>query len=167
MAKLYGGCNRSWSWKISNSRDRIPVFNHQDCPFRLCDMPLPQCGTGFVYMLVRIRDISFCYIGETKSLSRRLREHDSGCGSHSTAHISLRSFALFAYVCGFDGNVQLFEREWKKMRDEEFKRCVYCVKQISRLASSVISRMVPGMFGIDRYGLRLILHFDDEWYITL
>ena len=151
--------------KLSNSMDRIPVFNHQDCPFRLCDMPLPQCGTGFVYMLVSIRDISYCYIGETQSLSRRLREHNSGYGSNSTAHISLRPFALFAYVCGFDGNVQLrrhFEREWKKMRDEEFKRGVYCVKKNARLASSVISRMVPCMFHIDRYGLRLILHFDDE-----
>ena len=44
---------------------QLPVFNHQDFPFRLCDIPVPQCNTGFVYMLVSTKVNSFTYIGET------------------------------------------------------------------------------------------------------
>lgn len=37
---------------INNIIERHPVFQHQNHPFRFCDIPLPQCNTGFVYMLM-------------------------------------------------------------------------------------------------------------------
>ena len=103
----------------------MSVFNHQECPFLLQDMPLPQCNTGFVYMLVSTRDHTFCYIGETVNITVRLNQHNSGYGSITTCPSSLRPYALFAYVCGFDDNKMLrrsFEYMWKIKRDEEINR---------------------------------------------
>ena len=103
----------------------MSVFNHQECPFLLQDMPLPQCNTGFVYMLVSTRDHTFCYIGETVNITVRLNQHNSGYGSITTCHSSLHPYALFAYVCGFDDNKRLrrsFEFMWKIKRDEEINR---------------------------------------------
>ena len=45
--------------------DDVRISNHRDCPYRLCDMPLPPCSSGFVYMLVSNKDPNFSYIGET------------------------------------------------------------------------------------------------------
>ena len=89
------------------SEAHISVFNHQECPFRLSDMSLPTCNTGFVYMLVSTRSSSFSYIGETQNIGVRLNQHNSGYGSNTTCDPSLRPYALFAYVCGFDGNYRL------------------------------------------------------------
>lgn len=59
-----------------NDNSTISVFNHQDCPYRICDMPLPQCNTGFAYMLVSYNSWTFSYIGETENINRRLNEHN-------------------------------------------------------------------------------------------
>ncbi|HIB92148.1 TPA: GIY-YIG nuclease family protein, partial [Candidatus Poribacteria bacterium] len=82
----------------------LSVFNHQDFPFRICDIIVPQCNTGFVYMLVSIKVQTFCYIGETNNIHVHLNQHNSGYGSQTTCLLSLRPYALFAYVCGFEGN---------------------------------------------------------------
>ena len=31
---------------------QVSVLHHQKCPYRFCDMNVPHCTTGFVYMLV-------------------------------------------------------------------------------------------------------------------
>jgi len=103
-----------------SANSQISVFNHQDCPYRLCDMSLPTCNTGFVYMLVSIRVPTFSYIGETGNIITRLNQHNSGYGSHTTCPLSYRPYALFAYVCGFDDNWNLrrqFEFMWKQRHD--------------------------------------------------
>ena len=46
---------------ITNIIERCPVFQHQNHPFRFCDIPLPQCNTGFVYMLMSTRINSYIY----------------------------------------------------------------------------------------------------------
>ena len=38
-----------------HDNSQVSVFNHQDCPYRLCDMDVPQCNTGFVYMIVSMK----------------------------------------------------------------------------------------------------------------
>ena len=48
-------------------------------------MTLPDCNTGFVYMILSLKNKEFCYIGETISIRRRLQQHNSGYGSNSTA----------------------------------------------------------------------------------
>ena len=144
----------------SNEYSQLSVFNHQDCPFRLCDMSLPTCNTGFVYMLVSIRVPTFSYIGETANIITRLNQHNSGYGSQTTCPLSLRPYALFAYVCGFDDNWNLrrqFEFMWKQRRDEERMRGMNNMKQIARLASGLIPQHQVGY----TVGLRLILNFED------
>ena len=53
-------------------------------------------------MLISIKR-DYCYIGETICIKDRLRSHNSGHGSSSTAPSDLRPFAMLAYICGFDG----------------------------------------------------------------
>lgn len=139
---------------------QLPVFNHQDFPFRLCDIPVPQCNTGFVYMLVSTKVNSFTYIGETGNIHVRLNQHNSGYGSQTTCPLKLRPYALFAYVCGFEGNRNLrrnFEQSWKNRRDEERMMGVTDIKHIARLASGLIQQT---MVAYD-LNLRLILNFEE------
>ena len=110
-------------------------------------------------MLISIRDNCFSYIGETQSITSRLTQNNSGNGSLSTVPLSLRPYALFAYVCGFDGNKgdrQDFERRWKSQRDQERRRGMICMKQIARLASGIIQ--VNRNYNPE---LRLVLLFHD------
>ena len=123
------------------NESQLSVFHHEECPFWLSDMPLPTCNTGFVYMLVSTRDFSYTYIGMTDNIATCLSQHNSGYGSMSTEPISLRPFALFAYVCGFEGNRQAmfsFESRWKYLRDFERNRGMVCIKQIARLPSRMV-----------------------------
>ena len=111
-------------------------------------------------MLVSTRVHTFSYIGETKNIHTHLNKLNSGFGSHMTCPLSLRPYALFAYVCGFEGNKLLrrnFEEGWKKRCDEERTRRVNCLKQISRLSSGIISQAESG-YNIE---LRMILNFEE------
>ena len=138
----------------------ISVFNHQDCLFRLSDMALPTCNTGFVYMLVSTHSTSFSYIGETLNIGCRLNQHNSGFGSESTCDPSMRPYALFAYVCGFEGEKILrrqFEYMWKCRRDQERMMGMNSLKQIARLASGIIPS-TESRFDIQ---LTLVLNFED------
>ena len=145
----------------TSNQSQISIFAHEEWPFRLCDMSLPQCNTGFVYMLVSTRDFTFSYIGETKNISIRLNQHNSGYGSMSTCPLSLRPYALFAYVCGFDGDKFLrrqFEHMWKIFRDDERSRSgMNNVKHIARPASQII----PFTENSHSVNLLLVLNFDD------
>ncbi len=144
----------------TSNESQISTFHHQQWPFRLCDMPLPQCNTGFVYMLVSTQDYTFSYIGETMNISSRLNDHNSGYGSATTLPLSLRPYALFAYVCGFDGDKVLrrnFEYMWKVRRDYERGTGMNSVKQIARLASQII----PSAENYHHVHLILVLNFHD------
>ena len=71
----------------------------------------------------------------------RLNQHNSGNGSEFTTELSLRPWALFAYVCGFDGDMttrMYFARRLQIRRAEERYRGMICMKQIARLASGII-----------------------------
>jgi predicted GIY-YIG superfamily endonuclease len=90
-------------------------------PYPICDGALPQCNTGYVYiMLMSVNDHNFSCIGKTLSIRRRIQQHNSGVGSVSTEPLHLWPFALFAYICGFDSKNDLLfyiERIWKEKRD--------------------------------------------------
>ena len=94
---------------------------YTDVPFRIWDILLPQCRTGFVYMLISLnRD--FFYKGETIYIRQRLLQHNSGYGSTRICPSYLRPFALMAYICGFTGENQKrlrcqIERSWKIKRN--------------------------------------------------
>ena len=88
---------------------------HRDHPFAFADTPLPQCNTGFVCMIISIKQNTVTCIGQTLKLGTRLTQHNSGYGSSSTTPEHLRPWALFAHVCGFNNNrqtMQCFEHQW-------------------------------------------------------
>ncbi len=89
-------------------------------PFCPADVEIPSDISGFCYILISLQDMTSTYIGETRNLIRRLREHNSGLGSKQTASQFKRPWALLAYVVGFDSDDisrQNFEREWEVLRD--------------------------------------------------
>ena len=136
---------------------QVSIFCYNEWPYRLSDMTLPFCNTGFVYMLISTRDTSFTYIGQTINIGSRLNQHNSGYGSQTTTPLSLRPFRLFAYVCGFGGDRELrfqFEKSWQNLRITERMRGMNDVRQIARLPSVII----PTIPNID---LRLVLLFKD------
>ena len=96
------------------------VMHTDTFPYRICDMSLPQCNTGYVYMLISLVDQSFVYIGMTTCIRKRVQQHNSGVGAVSTEPLHLRPYALFAYICGFDLRKDLMsyvEHAWKVKRD--------------------------------------------------
>ena len=107
-----------------NGQEDRPHRNmmHTDTfPYRICDMSLPQCNTGYVYMLISLKDKSFVYIGMTTSIIRRIGQHNSGLGAVSIEPLHLRPYALFAYICGFDLRKDLMvyvEQRWKAKRNQ-------------------------------------------------
>ena len=127
----------------SNMREII-VFNQESSfPYRICDIQLPTCRTGFVYYLISCRDPFISYI-TTKFISQRLNQHNSGYGSEGTSPLELRPYAVFAYICGFDGNRQLryhVEREWKVKRDRLATRGVSCQKSFAQSGQQIIEEI--------------------------
>ncbi|KAF4650828.1 hypothetical protein FOL47_000836 [Perkinsus chesapeaki] len=84
----------------NESEHRVSVRFHPLVPK---DIGVPRTIGGAVYLLVSMRWPSTSYIGQTKDLKRRLREHNRGshAGSAATA-LHLRPFGVLAFVIGFD-----------------------------------------------------------------
>ena len=87
-------------------------------PFRTCDIPLPSDDTGFVYMIVSVRDVTRTYVGETKNIDTRFKQHNSGYGAVGTADPMYRPYCMAGYICGMShvtpsGRMAL-ERRWKQ-----------------------------------------------------
>ena len=84
-----------------------PLRQSHTFPFRIRDSQIPQCNTGFVYMLISLRNTKALYIGMTKCLRTRLKQHNSGSGSLFTSVESLQPYAIFSYMCGFDVRINV------------------------------------------------------------
>ena len=143
------------------------TFTQTSFPYRICDVSLPDCNTGYVYMLVSIKDSSFAYIGKTNSIRTRITQHNTGIGSTSTEPIHLRPFALYAYICGFNGNQDLMfyvERQWKEKRNRLIRNGVNDINAWARCGSEVIACMRTDVeaFGILPSELSLICVFNDS-----
>lgn len=152
---------------INNTSDnhttRTRTFTQQTFPYRVCDVSLPQCNTGYVYMLLSIKDQNFTYIGKTNNIRTRIQQHNSGLGSISTEPLHLRPYALFAYICGFDSNTDLMfyiERIWKEKRDRLIRNGVNDIKAWALCGSDVISELDNQNFGITPNDLSLVCIFD-------
>ena len=148
----------------NDSIRRRPIFQHQNHPFRFCDIPLPQCNTGFVYMLISIRDHSYIYIGMTLNLCIRILQHNLGYGATGTASASYRPFCLFAYICGFNCNKALMlhvETQWKVHRNRLIENGNKCPKAIARSANNMLENMTHISQENISHELRLICNFTD------
>ena len=135
-----------------------------DFPFRIRDLQLPQCRTGFVYMLILLnRD--FCYIGETICIRQRLRQHNSGYGSNSTCPSYLRPFARMAYICGFTGENQKrlrrqIEHLWKIKRNYLISHGQSDPRVWARSGEEIIADVTSDRtYHIDESTLRLVCLF--------
>ena len=62
-------------------------------PFRICDLILPTCKTGFVYFLISNRRPKFNYIGTSKCIQRHVLQDNLGFVSNGTTPIHLRLYA--------------------------------------------------------------------------
>lgn len=152
---------------ICNEQREAPFISlQQSFPFRMCDVELPTCNTGFVYMLLSCRQQTYTYIGQTNSLWRRINQHNSGFGASGTAPSHLRPFGVFAYICGFDRNRALMlhvERKWKIKRDQLISQGRNCPKQWALSANAVIADINSDVFNADTVTqLRLVLLFRDN-----
>ena len=100
-----------------SNNESLSYLTQKQYPFRIRDISLPLCNTGYVYMLVSTKDHNQNYIGQTMRLGDRLDQHNRGYGTTFTSRITLRPWFLIAYVCGFDKKVNLmlyFEARWQK-----------------------------------------------------
>ena len=66
-------------------------------------IPLPQCGTGFIYFLILSKQKPYTYTGTKKFIRDKLHKHNSGYGYQKTAPAYLRQFSAISYNCDFDG----------------------------------------------------------------
>jgi predicted GIY-YIG superfamily endonuclease len=100
----------------SNNRSQQQyTIDHSKSIFRPRDVSIPTHDLGYVYLLVSTRDMSTIYIGSTKNLPKRWRQHNSGFGAKQTRAIRLRPWAILAYIVGFDGRETLYrevENRW-------------------------------------------------------
>ena len=142
--------------------ERVRTMTQREHPFRICDVSLPQCRTGFVYFLISVKHQDYTYIGECACLRTRIQQHNSGIGSVSTAPIHKRPFAILSFVCGFDGEKQLrmhVENQWKVERDRLISRGVNDIHEWSQCVTSVINRIDNERFQTDSTKLRLVCMF--------
>ena len=153
----------------STAHNTLPrcVMNQNAFPFRIRDIALPQCRTGFVYFLISVKLKSFTYIGQCKCLRERLPQHNSGYGSESTAPAHLRPYGIMAYICGFDGdNLSLrlhIERQWKLVRNQMKVNGNNDPRQWARAGETVIQSVNNNeSFNVTSMDLRLVCHFIDD-----
>jgi predicted GIY-YIG superfamily endonuclease len=139
------------------------VLTNASFPYLIRDIVLPQCNTGFVYMLLSIRMRNFTYIGTTNCLKTRLKAHNSGHGALSTEPTYLRPYALFAYICGFGGGRSdlryHIEKKWKEKRDELIRNGETDIKELAMGGNDVLQRLQESQFGVAPTELTLVCLF--------
>ena len=133
-------------------------------PFRICDIPLPQCRSGFVYFLISVRTRNFTYIGECRCIVSRLTKHNNGYGSSSTTPLHGRPYAIFGYIAGFNNAEKrirrYIEQKWKEKRDFLISQGCDNPREWFRSGVSVIDEL-DDSFATQRRELRLVELFRD------
>ena len=69
-----------------------------------------------MYIFVSIRRRDFVFIRNTNGINEKLRDHNSGIGSHTSHPFHIFPYSVFAYIYGFNGNKSLMyyiEQKWK------------------------------------------------------
>jgi hypothetical protein len=146
----------------NDDNHQLQQLSQRHYPFRICDVVLPQCNTGFVYMLSSIKRPTYSYIGETNCLRDRLKQHNSGYGSLSTEPSYLRPFAVMAFICGFNGEKNLrrfIEQKWKEKRDSLAQNGINDIRRWAHCGNEVIENLDETAFNTEKSELRLILLF--------
>ena len=97
---------------IAINQTRLTTLNLYSFPFRIFDISLPQCKTGFVYFFIAIQTMDYIYIGECKWIV-------TGHGSTSTILANRLPFAIMGYICGFYGKNKALHRQFRKAMERK------------------------------------------------
>ena len=145
-------CPSSGEIELDGNRD-MRVVELDEFPYVPRDYPLPSAfssASGFLYMLMSLRDKRCTYIGQTTNLRKRLQEHNQGMKA-GVADVTKRPWVPLIFFSGFDNNHERrrLETLWQHRRDS--------------LSSSGSGRVVSIMrIGVDMCknvgGSRIILH---------
>jgi hypothetical protein len=88
--------------QMTNPEGMTPVIHPlRYLPYNVRNVIIPTHSNGFVYLLLSLRDHNSTYIGQTKNLSTRLTQHNSGCGTIVTANPRLRPWHVIGFITGF------------------------------------------------------------------
>jgi hypothetical protein len=100
----------------------------ENYPYKLWSAVLPSDSTGYIYILISKNNEDFTYIGETKNLRQRFRQHQSGHGAFGTSNPADKPFYVAAYITGlahYDTNQRMsLERDWRIHRNNLNDNCV-------------------------------------------
>ena len=149
---------------VQQGISRHRMMTQRSFPYHIQDISLPQCNTGYICMLISIKDTRFSYIGKTYSIRRRIQQHNSGVGSVSTEPLHLRPYALFAYICRFESKKDILfymERVWKERRDQLRRNGVNDIKEWARCGAEIIEEVNEKNFGVKSTNLTLVCLFGD------
>jgi len=149
---------------LQQGTTRNRMLTQRSFPYQIRDMSLPQCNTGYIYMLISIKDTSFSYIGKTYSIRRRIQQHNSGVGSVSTEPLHLRPYALFAYICRFESKKDILfymDQVWKEHRDQLRRNEVNDIKAWARCGAEIIEEVNEENVGVKPTDLTLVCLFGD------
>ena len=111
-----------------------------------------------------MKDTSFSYVGKTKSLRKRIQQHNSVVGSVTTELLHLRPYVLFAYICSFDSkNTILYYVEilWKEKRNNLRRNGVHNIKAWAFCGSEIIQGVDEENFGDKQSDLTLVCLIND------
>lgn len=111
--------------------------------YRPKDMIMPTHQLGYVYMLVSTKMPSCVYIGSTKCLIKRWRQHNSGYGSKQTQSIKFRPWAILAFIIGFDGDSASYlhvEDRWLALKEDHMRApgVIKSVETIQHIGKDVV-----------------------------
>eukprot|EP00957_Ditylum_brightwellii_P091337 6954403-Ditylum_brightwellii.AAC.1 len=83
-------------WTMGDTLPKIAIeISARDNLFKIwdkgqlvvCDVQIPTCNSGYVYIVVSTKDQTFTYIGMTTSMRIHLKSHNSGRRSTYTMQI--------------------------------------------------------------------------------
>jgi len=151
--------------KKTNNREVITFKVEPRFPYRICDMTLPDCNTGFVYFLVSCRIPEHSYIGQKSNVLERVSTNIIADTVLSLKNLlDINMLLSLTYICGFNGSTRLLlyaEKEWNIKREILQKRGINRQKQWARCVQNEIESIDELNFNSRRETnpLRLILLF--------
>ena len=128
-----------------NNNTTTPSLDQNSFPYRICDISLPQCKTGFVYYLMSVRNKEYTYIGECKCIVSKLYDHNSGYNNINVTPVHYRPYAIMGYICGFNGEnkelQQYIRNRWKEKRDILIEEGYNDTKDMIKAGKDVINEL--------------------------
>lgn len=105
---------------VKNEKEKDQNQNsltQKNFPYRPKDFTLPACNTGYVYMIVSIKDKWYHDIHTTSTLRTSINNHNKGTFTSETQPSSKRPYVLLAFICGFERNIEMMKQirqKWKE-----------------------------------------------------